>query len=281
VKRAIEKADPTRPVLPNSGIAPHPPYLDGTDSHLYFGWYMGKERDLPAVAAAWPRMVRFVGEFGAQAVPESADFCEPERWPDLDWTHLALRHNLQKWAFDRYVPPAEYATFTAWQRATQEYQATVIRYHIETLRRLKYRPTGGFAAFLLADAHPAVTWALLGHDRRAKQAWQALSEACAPVIVVVDRMPDVVHPGDALGLDVHVVSDLREPLEAAEVRLRLSWPGDDHDWRYHGDIPADSCVRVGMVRFVVPEAPGELVLDVELVAGDVVASSRYTSTVVQ
>jgi beta-mannosidase len=279
VKRAIEKADPTRPVVAHSGIAPHPPQLEGTDSHLYFGWYFGTERDLPGFAAAWPRMVRFVGEFGAQAVPESAEFCEPHRWPDLDWDRLGTRHNLQKWAFDRYVPPAAHATFASWQAATQEYQATVIRHHIETLRRLKYRPTGGFAAFLLADAHPAVTWSLLGHDRRAKQAWQALAEACAPVIVVVDRLPDIVQPGDTFGLDVHVVSDLRLPLEAVEIRALLSWAGDDHGWRFHGDVPADGCERVGMIRFVVPDAPGELVLDVELVAGDVAASNRYTATI--
>ena len=30
-------------------------------------------------------------EFGAQAVPDTADFCEPERWPDLDWDRLG-RH---------------------------------------------------------------------------------------------------------------------------------------------------------------------------------------------
>jgi hypothetical protein len=36
-----------------------------------------------------------------------------------------------------------------------------------------------------------------------------------------------------------------------------------------------------MVRFVVPDAPGELVLDLELVAGDVAASARYTATIVR
>ena len=86
VKRAIEGADGSRPVIPHSGVLPHPPKLDGTDSHLYFGWYWGDERNLPGFAATVPRMVRFVSEFGAQAVPESAEFMEPERWPDLDWS---------------------------------------------------------------------------------------------------------------------------------------------------------------------------------------------------
>ena len=69
-------------------MLPHPPKLDGTDSHLYFGWYHGDERDLAGLARACPRLVRFVTEFGAQAVPDHADFMEPERWPDLDWERL-------------------------------------------------------------------------------------------------------------------------------------------------------------------------------------------------
>ena len=109
VKRAFEKSDGTRPVIAHSGVLPHPPLLDGTDSHLYFGWYHGDERDLPGFLRAVPRMGRFVTEFGAQAVPATADFCEPERWPDLDWERLGHTHALQKAVFDRYVPPDAHA----------------------------------------------------------------------------------------------------------------------------------------------------------------------------
>src|SRR5690606_28306584 len=121
-----------------------------------FGWYHGDERDLPAFLRAFPRLGRFVSELGAQAVPDTADFMEPERWPDLDWARLEAHHSLQKGIFDQRVPPAEHATFDAWRAATQAYQATVIRRQIEALRRIKYRPTGGFAQFLLADGHPGV-----------------------------------------------------------------------------------------------------------------------------
>ena len=131
VKRALQKADGSRPVVPHSGVTPHLPQLDGTDQHLYFGWYMGDERDLPAFARRLPRMVRFVSEFGAQAVPsgDAAGFAHPERWPDLDWDELELRHALQKPVFDRHVPPDGYATFAGWRDATQRYQAQVIRRH--------------------------------------------------------------------------------------------------------------------------------------------------------
>ena len=109
VKRALEQADGTRPVVAHSGVLPHPPQLDGTDSHLYFGWYWGDERDFPKLCARVPRLARFVTEFGAQAVPADATFCEPERWPDLDWEYLGRKHALQKPMFDQHVPPADYA----------------------------------------------------------------------------------------------------------------------------------------------------------------------------
>jgi beta-mannosidase len=272
VKRAFEKADGTRPVVAHSGVLPHPPKLDGTDSHLYFGWYHGEERDLAGFLRAVPRFGRFVTAFGAQAVPAAADFCEPERWPDLDWDRLGRTHALQKAIFDRVVPPAGHATFDSWREATQTYQAQLIRRHVEVLRRLKYRPTGGFAQFCFADGHPAVTWSVLGHDRAPKAGYVALRDACAPVIVVADRLPPTVRAGDALALDVHVVSDLREVVGEAEVTARLSWSGGERTWRWAGDIPPDSCRRVGTMQIVVPAAVGALRLDLRCThsGGDVV-----------
>ncbi len=262
VKRALDKADGTRPVIAHSGVLPHVPQLDGTDTHLFFGWYRGDVRDLASAARAMPKLVRFVSELGAQAVPSDpgAAFCEPERWPDLDWDRLAEHHGMQKGVFDRRVPPAGFETFAEWRDATQRYQAEVIRRQVEVLRRLKYRPAGGFAQFHLADAHPAVSWSVLGHDRVPKLGYEALREACRPVVVVADRLPPTVMPGQALALDVHVVSDRREPVERAKVAARLTWPGGEHMWRWTGDVPADACARVGTLQFVVPDAEGTLSL---------------------
>ena len=279
IKRALEQADGTRPVVAHSGVLPHPPQLDGTDSHLYFGWYWGDERDFPRMCASMPRLARFVTEFGAQAVPATAGFCEPERWPDLDWERLGHRHALQKRVFDNYVPPAEYPTFDEWRDATQRYQATVIKHHIETLRRIKYRPTGGFAQFCFADGMPAVTWSVLGHDRQPKLGYAALSAACLPVIVVADRLPSSVRPGANLDLDVHVVSDLRRPLDGCVVTARLVWTGGEREWRFGGDVGNDECVLVGHVRTTVPDASGPLTLLLEL-EGPEHASNAYETTIV-
>ena len=279
IRRVLEKNDPSRPVIPHSGVLPHPPQLDGTDSHLYFGWYWSDEREFPRAMRLWPRLARFVSEFGAQAVPESDEFLEPDRWPDLDWDHLSHRHSLQKSRFDVYVPPADYATFDEWREATQAYQAEVIRHHIEELRRLKYRPTGGFLQFCFADAYPSVTWSVLDHARVPKQGYDALRRACAPVIVVADRLPASIAPGQRLGLDVHVVSDLRGPIDGAVLDARVRWPGGGHEWRWEGDIAADSCVHVGRIDCEVPSLTGALGLDLTLEAGEVSATNHYEAVI--
>jgi beta-mannosidase len=264
VKRAIDKADGSRPVIAHSGVLPHPPQLDGTDTHLSFGWNHGDERDLVGLARAVPRLVRFVSELGAQSVPDTADFAQPERWPDLDWDHLAGAHGMQRGVFERRVPPADHPSFEAWRAATQEHQADVIRHQVEALRRLKYRPTGGFAVFHLADAQPAISWSLLDHERVPKLAYAALRDACRPVIATADRLPRELVPGEALALDVHVVSDLRTPVEDLEVRATLTWEGGEQRWRFGGAIAADAVARVGTLQIEVPDAPGPVLLELVL-----------------
>ena len=260
--------------MAHSGVLPHPG-SGGTDTHLYFGWYHGTERDLPRALGAWPRLARFLSEFGAQAVPASDEFMDSERWPDLDWERLWRRHALQKFAFDRYVPPAEHATYEEWRAATQAYQATVIKHHVETLRRLKYRPAGGFCQFAFADAFPSVTWSVLDHQRVPKAGLAALRDACRAVIVVADRPRETYAPGETLALDVHVVNDLRKPVRG-QVGAELTWTGGGHEWTWEGEVPEDDCVRVGTIQAVVPHAPGPLALSLHL-TGETEVTNRYES----
>lgn len=280
VKRAFEKADITRPVIAHSGVLPHLPFIDGTDSHLYFGWYHGQEGDLPGFAAKLPRLVRFVSEFGAQSIPDSAEFIDISRWPDLDWQYLESKHGLQSSIFEEHVPPRAFATFDEWRLATQVYQYDVIRFHIETLRRLKYRPTGGFYMFALNDAMPMVSWSVLDHHRVPKLAYTALSEACRPVIITADRLPTAMQPGEEVRVAIHVVSDLRTSLDHARVTATVEGDGRPRVWQFEGEIAADDCILVGHVEITAPYAEGQIVLDLTLEAGDIVATNRYQTMVV-
>jgi len=264
IRRTLERVDGSRPAVSHSGVLPHPAW--GTDSHLYYGWYVGEARQLPGRIARWPAVARFVSEFGAQALPPSDDFVGAERWPDLDWDRLGRDHALQRHVFDRHVPPGAYSSYEQWRGATQRYQAELVRRYVETLRRLAYRPTGGFCVFLLADAEPAVSWSLLDHRRQPKPAFDALVAACAPVTVMADWPEERYRPGDRLRLALHAVSDLRRAVTGAEVRARVSWPGGQRRWRWRGDLAPDSCVRVGRISFTLPgdARPGPLRVELDL-----------------
>lgn len=281
IKSVLERDDGTRPVVAHSGVLPHLPQLDGTDSHLYLGWRFGDERDLPGLVSSWPRLGRFITEFGAQAVPESDAFVGRDRWPDLDWVALARHHGLDKAAFDRYVPPASAPTYADWKAESQAYQARVIRYHIETLRRLKYRPTGGFAMFCFADSSPTISSAVLDHERRPKAGYAALRAACQPVIVVADRPPQHVHPGDFLVLGIHAINDSFISYNDMIVSAHLLYGSERrHVWTWQGDLPADGCVRVGSIEVEVPDIDDAIVIDLDLDGDGVSVRNRYGTWVV-
>ncbi len=266
VRKVLERSDGSRPVITHSGVLPHPPRFDGTDTHTSFGWRHGDHRDLAPVLRAWPRLARFVTGFGAQSVPEDASFLEPERWPDLDWDSARHHHGLQQAFMDVHVPPADFATFDDWRVATQRYQAMLIRDHVDTLRRLKYRPCGGFAASSLADGRPSVSHSVLGHDRRPKAGYEALASACAPVSVICDPLPVSARPGDRIEADIHVVSDRRIALEdmIVSVHLYLGEEKVGHGRSWTGSIPPDSCVRIGRLDLLVPASTGDLVVELVL-----------------
>ncbi len=279
IKRAFERADGSRPVIAHSGVLPHVGNA-GTDTHVYFGWYHGEERDFPAWLRRVPRLAQFVSEFGSQAIPDNDEFMGAEAWPDLDWERLAHTHCLQLEPFERYVPPTRYPSYDDWRAATQRYQATILKHHVETLRRLKYRPTGGFAAFFWADAHPAVTWSVLDHERTPKLGYYALVAACAPVIVVATRPAETYAPGDNLSLDVHVISDRRTALPSVRTMATVTFAdGSTHRQAWDGEVAADACVRVGAIATTLPDVVGPVTIELKATGEGLDISNQYVSRV--
>lgn len=277
VKRAIQKADPSRPVIPHSGVLPHPPQLDGTDGHWYFGWFQGEIDGLSALASRVPRVVRFVSEFGAQAPPALESIGLEglaQRHPaEIDWGDLSDRLGLHvDVALDR-VPIAGFETFGEWAAALRWYQAEVIKRQIETLRLLKYRPTGGFCQFHLIDATPQISCAAIGHDGLAKPALAALRTACSPLLAVTDPLPPKISPGVEQKRRLHVVSDLRETVDARlDVAIRSA--SETKTWTFEGSIGADGVSRVGEIRWTLPASAGDV--EVELAVSSEAAHSTNT-----
>ena len=82
-------------------------------------------------------------------------------------------------------------------------------------------------------------------------------------------------------VDVHVVNDLRTAVDDARVSAHLRWSNGEHEWKFSGTADADSVSRIAVLQFVVPDAPGELWLDLALESDDIAATNRYQTTIRQ
>ena len=284
VRRAIRGADASRPAIPHSGVLPHPPQLDGTDGHHYFGWYQGEARGLEDLAVRVPRMIRFVSEFGAQAMPDLGTLglahLRDAPIESVDWEDLRDRLGLQFDIATTHVPLEGHETLGSWAAATRAHQADVVRQNVETLRRLKYRPNGGFCHFHLSAPDPMVTFALFDAAGVAQPAAEALRHASQPVLPVADRLADVTLSGTPIRQRLHVVSDRRETIDDARLDVVLASSAGERHWRFDGPIPADSVVKVGEVRWHLPATAGRATVTLRLTAADVDVTNTYSTTVV-
>ncbi len=283
VRRVLQRTDGSRPIVIHTAVPPHLPQLDGTTSHLWFGWHDFRAADLGAAIARVPRMGRFVTAFGAATVDPDLPGLDSSRWPAIDWDEIGDAVGAPARSLHHLVPPAPVTDGATWARFGQAAQAEVLRTAIETLRRLKYRPTGGFCAFYLADPSPAGGFGILDHNRRAKPAWRAVEAACAPVIAVADPFPTGLANGAHIDLAIHVVSDLHDPLTGAEVTATVQHPdGSMETHRYAGTIGADVVELITTLPIVI-RGTGELTLTLDLAAtspdGPVAAHNRYHSPV--
>ncbi len=231
----------------------------------------------------------------------------PPRAPLLDGTTSELWFGLHGGRAADAGPvlarvPAMARFVSAFGTPVADDQPEVVKTTIETLRRLKYRPTGGFLLHALADAGAATDAAaadaagsgggfgVLDGLRRTKPGWWALVEACRPLVAVADPLPESVRAGDYLDLAVHVVNDTRADVPGMQVQARMLSPDGRvvREHRWEGTARADDCVLVGRLSVVVPVVaqPGRLTVELTLTGpGDpdgqpeALATNRYTTVI--
>jgi hypothetical protein len=108
------------------------------------------------------------------------------------------------------------------------------------------------------------------------------------VIAVLDELPEAVPAGDRLVLDLHVVSDRREPTTDLVAVVTAAWSDHGGEPILHtgwtGAVDADAVARVGTVRLLTPPPPdpsgASLEVVVELREGDIVLSRCSSTTLV-
>lgn len=281
IKQALKEADPTRPIVAHSGVLPNVMNLKGTDSHLYFGWQHGEVSNLRVLASKFPRLVEFVSEFGAQALPHDPEIAQAagaDHFPDIDTEILQNTYGAELQLLMRKTPLNQFSHWDLWVTATQLRQAEIIRHTVEILRTLKYRPTGGYCQFMLADAMPYVSYAVLDNKRRPKLGWRALQAASQPVIVVADLHSSTLELGSH-DCEIHVISDIREKIVAAIITVKWECSGSDPiEWVFKGNFEADSVTRITSLTLpAIHRGAGNL--KISLKAPQIEVSNTYSVTI--
>jgi beta-mannosidase len=205
IKAMIEGLDPTRTALAASG---------DLDQHLWAGWRHGS---WTGYADALPG---FVSEFGAQAAPtlgSEAWQALGARWPvasdDPRWLYAGFQ--LPAWAEHGAGLPAEHAGLEDFVAAGQEYQAQLLGYAIDQLRKRKFEPCWGALVYQLVDPFPGIGFGLADSARVPRTAMEVVRDAFAAARVIVDPVgftplqPCGVgwRPGEPVTIRLVVVND--------------------------------------------------------------------------
>ena len=178
LKASFERLDPTRPALAASGEV---------DQHLFLGWEEGSWRDLTEVE---PVMVT---AFGAQSLPAADSPVWKQialHWPVPDdepsWRYAGFQP--VNWAERGVGLPSAHQSLESYAAASQEYQASIVRFAAEHLRTRKFESCWGAFAYHLVDPFPSIGFGLLDGARRPKPALKALTEAFKPTRVIVEPL---------------------------------------------------------------------------------------------
>lgn len=215
--RIFKRIDGSRPVVPHTSTGPRLSGLSGTTA-----WYGDKASDLAKIVARVPRLGGFISDF-----KHATNTQVPSQIHVQMHTHTApanAHHHTEATTANTH-----HNTHTTTENPHHTKQT------IETLRRLKYWPNGGF---LCPYNLP----------------WRTVADACRPLTVIADILPRKLSVGYKLKLPIHVVNDTRVPVNNATVHAQITMCAQTLERRsWTGSVKADACEFVGYINTVIPD----------------------------
>lgn len=270
LKRLAEQEDTQRPVVRSSGEFNVPYFKEGTDAHIYFGWYSsyGTLTQADGMIKRLIRNLRFVTEFGAQSFPnvESSTRFMAANIEEIDFDHLARRHGFQDNVMEKWIPWREASSLAELVQMTQDYQIFVNRFYIDRLRFLKYQPTGGIVPFVFADPYPAVLWSVVDYWRVPKRSYYAMQMAFNPQYAFALFSPRTYRIAEPVDLPIYAVNDARHAVQNMCLIVKLENPDGDqlavleHTISLEADCLAQEIDRLRLT----PTMPGQYRLSLSL-----------------
>jgi beta-mannosidase len=230
----VAKGDPARIAHRDSGTG---------DAHTAWGWSMGRIGDLPAHMPKEP----LVTAYGAQALPAletlRSMFDEEAVWPDtpLDWEAWKFSDFQAAQTFDvaRVKAGKNIQEFVA---ASQRYQANLLRYETEVLRRAKWTSNTGLYQLMFVDGWPSITSSVLDYYRRPKLGYAALRDSMQRLLPSIEYT--IHEPNGPVSL--WIVNDHLTPFGKARLKWKITDPkgGTPAVQSRMVDIPPDAVIKV-------------------------------------
>ena len=235
--------DPTRPVFIASGQL-NDDWQRSGDVHSYFGAIWSHR-----YTDVYPEFYKLNTEFGFEA-PAALE---------------TIKAHPQLWERLQHLEGEIEALWT--------YQAGLVQFHVEHLRRLRSDGCAGYIHFWLADIVPQVGCGVLDSNRVPKGGYAALKHASQPLL------PMLEHDGRQT-YALWVLNDTPAAYPAA----RLTWTVTDSTGavRLSGettlDVPTNESYRVAAANWTVPAADCALVtLALYAADGVLLSDNQYTS----
>ena len=257
MRATLAEDDPSRPSEGNA----HP------SAHAWAGWYSGSYRDF-----AKPTAHTVLTEFGAQAVPQLPTLrtflSKQELWP-IEGANLA------RWEYHGFqlrelrdiakVDPGKSVRELVGN--TQRYQARLLQFAAEHLRRQKWQPVTGIFQFMFVEHWPSTNWGMVDYLRKPKLGYAALARAYQPLLPMLWR------EGKQQRLRVVLINDRTSALAGATLSVTAR-PGSTPPRVIPAAVAANDVARL---VDVVPLPAANQTLELELVAADgsVVSRNAY------
>lgn len=230
----VKETDATRPVFEASTA----------ESHTYPGWYWGYYQEFRE-APAKP----LVTEFGAQALPcleLLQRIFTPEEFFPPNWEKWAY-HCFSYHEMFRIAQVEMGSDIDTFIENSQDYQARLLQFAIESYRRQKYRLVWGLFQFMFIDGWPSITWSIVDYHRKLKKGFYALKQAYQPVLISIENREEKIAIGSLANFGITIVNDLNKEFRGTSWSLRIKDPDGKNLDEIHGevDVPSDSVTVLG------------------------------------
>lgn len=240
--RVAKKLDKTRYVHLASEFKEHP----------YPGWYYGHFYMYAGIPGG-----PFPTEFGAPALMNlesmKKTFKQKDLWPP----------NWSKWAFHDFQYEETFhvakinmgKSIKEFIENSQDYQAKLLKFAVESYRRRKYTGITGTFQFMFMDCWPSITWSVVDYFRKPKKGYFTLQKVYSPFYMILTPPREEFSQGSNFFGDFAIINDLHKEFKKAVYRWWVETPSGKIFFQRKGtiDIPADG------VKTIYPFIPMEVV----------------------